>query len=58
VSKILKIKARQVLIAGEIPQLRQKYTLQLIALQLFVHLVLQLEPMRHLRKEIKIIKDT
>jgi hypothetical protein len=57
VSKILKVKARQVFDSRGNPTLKLKFTQKIIVLLLFVHQVLLLELLKLMKKEIKKIKD-
>ena len=54
-SKILKVKARQVFDSRGNPTIEAEVIQKIIVQLQFVHLEHQLERMKHLRKEIKII---
>ena len=56
-SKILKVKARQVFDSRGNPTVEAEVFIKIIVLLLFVHQVHQLVHLRRLKKEIQIIKD-
>ena len=56
-SKILKVKARQVFDSRGNPTVEAEVYSKNLSALLFVHQVLQLELMKHLKKETRIIKD-